>query len=294
MRQVTFHKGTTQREGDAPFAGDGVPVREGEGGRVCSFNRVRRVAVGILVMPLVFMMMGAEAWAHSFYCTASVEGDSVRVYSWFGGRRATFPEDAAVRVMAPDGTRLHEGKTDANGEYAFPLTVRCDLQITVDSGAGHVAQTTVPADDLPASLPAWTPGYTVTTPDAFAVQTQESTPQRQDVGAGVGEGAGVDKAALDRVVRTAVQAQVEPLRRELRMYREARGWQDFLGGIGYILGLTGVAFYFLAHRKRKRIATTAGACVSPTPDTAPSRAPASLATSTGEDRPGGTSGGGSC
>lgn len=211
-----------------------------------------------LLVAMACLMLGGEARAHSFYCEASVEGDTVHVYSWFGGRRTTYPDAALVRVEAPDGTLLHAGKTDANGEYVFPLTVRVDLRIIVDGGTGHVAETTIPVGDMPTSLPAWAPGMNpgdMTAPDTVAGDSGMPPPGGA---AGAGAGIGMDGAEMERLIRAAVQAQIDPLRREWRMYREARGLQDLLGGIGYILGVTGVAFYLLARRRRCGTASRSG------------------------------------
>lgn len=204
-------------------------------------------------MALVLLMGTTEAWAHSFNCAASVEGDVVRVYSWFGGRRATYPDNAPVRVETPDGTLLHEGRTDANGEYAFPLTVRVELRITVDGGTGHVAQTTVPESDLPASLPEWVPGMSLEDVAAGGAESVAEETSQEAADAGARGLSGVDGAELERMVRVAVQEEIRPIRRELQVYREARGLQDLLGGIGYILGITGLAFYVLALRRRSPV-----------------------------------------
>ncbi|MBZ8135069.1 cobalt ABC transporter permease, partial [Afifella sp. IM 167] len=62
------------------------------------------------------------------------------------------------------------------------------------------------------------------------------------------------EALLDeqrRMVTEAVQKQVNPLRRDIEAYKEKRDLQSVLGGIGYILGIFGIGFYFAARRKMK-------------------------------------------
>ena len=41
-----------------------------------------------------------------------------------------------------------------------------------------------------------------------------------------------------------------PLRRELQEWRNQERLRDILGGIGYLLGMCGIAFYFLGTRRR--------------------------------------------
>ena len=50
--------------------------------------------------------------------------------------------------------------------------------------------------------------------------------------------------------------QVAALRRELNQLRAELRWQDVIGGIGYILGLMGLTFYFLGVQKRDRSQTS--------------------------------------
>ena len=46
--------------------------------------------------------------------------------------------------------------------------------------------------------------------------------------------------------------QLAALRRELAEFKEKQRFQDVLGGIGYLLGLAGVAFYFLGVRRSEQ------------------------------------------
>ena len=46
-------------------------------------------------------------------------------------------------------------------------------------------------------------------------------------------------------------AELAALRRELRQYEQRIRLRDVLGGIGYIVGMAGVAFYFLGVRRRQ-------------------------------------------
>ena len=53
------------------------------------------------------------------------------------------------------------------------------------------------------------------------------------------------------MIAKAVQRQVRPLRKELTAYREKKNLQDILGGIGYICGIFGLAFFYYARRSRR-------------------------------------------
>ena len=59
-----------------------------------------------------------------------------------------------------------------------------------------------------------------------------------------------DEEALTRKIEAAVAKRIRPLVREIGELKEEVRFHDILGGIGYILGLAGVAFYFLGVRRR--------------------------------------------
>lgn len=62
--------------------------------------------------------------------------------------------------------------------------------------------------------------------------------------------ASLDEEALTRKIEAAVAKRIRPLVREIGALKEEVRLHDILGGIGYIIGLAGVAFYFLGVRRR--------------------------------------------
>ena len=85
---------------------------------------------------------------------------------------------------------------------------------------------------------------------------QDTAAERNDAevqsGSGAGTGLVVDEEILARVVERSVAMRVRPLARELKEFKEEVRFHDVLGGIGYIVGLAGLAFYFLGVRRRDR------------------------------------------
>ena len=76
-------------------------------------------------------------------------------------------------------------------------------------------------------------------PDIAAARTAVVTGERQ--------------AELEAVVEAVVSRHVTPLREQLNAYEDRLRWRDVLGGIGYILGLTGLAAAFSTHRRRQKM-----------------------------------------
>lgn len=62
----------------------------------------------------------------------------------------------------------------------------------------------------------------------------------------------VDAATLQTIVEGAVAQKLRPLQREIAELRDEVRLHDILGGIGYIVGIAGIAFYFLGVRRRER------------------------------------------
>jgi nickel transport protein len=49
-----------------------------------------------------------------------------------------------------------------------------------------------------------------------------------------------------------VRDELRPLRREITAYKEKNDLQSILGGIGYIFGFFGIAYYIAARRLRDK------------------------------------------
>ena len=170
----------------------------------------------LMTAALVGLMLATRpALAHQFHVFAYAEGNSIVGEAYVRGGNPV--QGARVVALDPSGQQLAVATTDQQGRFAFELTAHCDYRLVVDAGEGHVAEYTVLADELPGGLPNLGP------PD-------ESLRKQID--------------AIDR--------QIKALRRDLHEYRNQRQWQDVLGAVGYILGIMGLAFYFLGVRRKEK------------------------------------------
>jgi len=59
-------------------------------------------------------------------------------------------------------------------------------------------------------------------------------------------------ADIERAVDKALAWQLAPIRRELKESREKARFSDIVGGIGYIIGLVGLALYFHSRRRPRQ------------------------------------------
>ncbi|MCR6630589.1 MAG: hypothetical protein NVV74_11365 [Magnetospirillum sp.] len=181
----------------------------------------------VIAAALVAVLAAAPAWAHKMKVFATAEGSTVSGYAYFNADSRAI--QSKVVVAGPDGSPVFEGATDEHGQFAFQATRRMDHIITVDGGDGHVASFTVTAAELPDNLPAGT----AAAPTPLAATNGGAAPA----------------ADLHAAIEQAVVRQIRPLREQIDAYQEKIWWHDVLGGIGYIIGMAGLAFG-LANRKR--------------------------------------------
>jgi nickel transport protein len=189
---------------------------------------MRRVTDGLVGAALV-LLCAAPALAHRIHLFAS-GGTVIEGSAYFSGGGAL--ASATVRVTAPNGVRLGEVRTDAAGRFTFRPAHRCDHVFVVEMGDGHRAECTVPAAELPSDLPSL-PGAPPPPPAEPSGQPEPADPSARE---------------LERAVARAVR----PLREQIDRLEHRLRFRDVLGGLGYIAGLTGLAFYVLAVRRNAR------------------------------------------
>ncbi|AGA89760.1 hypothetical protein Thimo_0930 [Thioflavicoccus mobilis 8321] len=196
-----------------------------------------------LALACLLLATATPLHAHLLKVFAFAEGQRIEGRAYFaGGARA---KGAAVEVLAPDGRVLAALRTDDEGEFSYRASAPVDHRIRVDSGDGHVAEWTVHGEELAIESPraddpdgaprSNEPTGTATEPAATARTTDMAAP-----------------ADLDFLIERAVARQVRPLREQLIAYEERVRLHDILGGLGYILGLAGLAAWWRAGRRRGR------------------------------------------
>jgi nickel transport protein len=193
-----------------------------------------------LALALAVTGLGNTARGHKLNVFAVAEGNVIRGEAF--SRDGTPVREAKVAILDPAGDRLGETTTDGEGKFSFEARFRCDHHLVLDAGAGHVAKHIVRAEELPGHLPAR--GAAAASPDHAA--------ERPEVGAtsgspSSGSAPGSLEEKLDNLIR-----QITELRKQINRYEQRKRFHDVLGGIGYIVGLSGLAFYFLGARRKQR------------------------------------------
>lgn len=239
--------------------------------------RIRRPVAGalrLLAPALVAVLVAGPAAAHKLRVFAFADGARIQGSAYFaGGGKA---QGARIRVQDGRGRVLAELTPGADGSFAYLAQAPEDHIVIADSGDGHRAEWRVSAAELAGGFPR---GASDAAPPAASASASASS-SAADVGADAGiprpmapgsrpadaPGArtGLDPD-LELAIERAVARQVRPLREALLADRDRARLHDVMGGIGYILGLLGIALWW---RARRTAPAGSGAPSAPRPDAA--------------------------
>ncbi|NBE07898.1 carboxypeptidase-like regulatory domain-containing protein [Paragemmobacter ruber] len=184
--------------------------------------RARALALALLLMPALALPAAAHKVIAAVYLGANtIEGE-------IGFSDGDMAAGVPVTVTDPAGRVLGETVTDAEGLFSFTPIDPVTHVFRADLGAGHVAQVTLPAEEVARLLGK----AAVTVPAAAAPQGDAAAPA-------------ADTAAIAALLRD----ELRPLRQDIAAYKEKNDLQTILGGIGYIFGLFGIGFYIAARRR---------------------------------------------
>lgn len=207
----------------------------------------KKLTIGGLAFAIVFFLMIGTAAAHKVMVFAWVEGDTIHTESKFsGGRRA---KNSEIVVFDAQEKELLRGRTDDQGAFSFKVPQKkTSLRVVLKAGMGHQAEWVIPAEEIggdaaeeetaaAASPPASSETATAAKPSETPVQ-EESHPH-------------VSKADIQAAMEAALDRKLAPVMKMLRASQEQKpSLPDILGGIGYIIGLIGMAAYFHSRRKK--------------------------------------------
>ncbi len=168
---------------------------------------------------ITLCLLSFPTQAHLLKVFASAQGDQIEGFVYFSGGA---PTAAQVDISSADGRQLAQLSTDNQGHFIYPTQSPIDHLISADTGDGHLAKWTVSSSELQGT----------TVPPAYP--SKEAT-QKRETGS--------------MSFEQAIARQIAPLRLQIIQLEERIKLQDMLGGIGYILGLAGLAAWFHSRKK---------------------------------------------
>lgn len=215
--------------------------------------RVKPLEAGWLLAAVAWALFPASAAAHKIHVFAWAEGTVVKGQVYAQGGEPI--RQAKVTLLDPAGATLGQTTTDDEGEFTFQARSRCDHNVVVDVGAGHGAEYTLPADELPEALPARGDSGSAKGPPEDEPDRGLSPLENKHVATAPEAQAPPATPSAESPTGEAIAdltRQVVALRKQLDAHQQRTRWQDVLGAVGYILGVMGLAFYFLGVRRKEK------------------------------------------
>lgn len=207
--------------------------------------------------------------AHRVNVFAFVDGDALRVECSFS-RSQKVRHGKLTFSDLETGATLLESTTDEQGAFLFRpdanfLKTGHGVRILLNAGEGHQNQWQVAAEELAALSPAGPASHdektlanqTQTIPAQTALTltapAQMAPAQAPAIAAPFpsAAAAALDHEALEALIGKVMDAKLAPINQALaRQQNDGPDIQDIIGGIGWILGLLGLATY-LRYRPRR-------------------------------------------
>lgn len=217
-----------------------------------------------LLLAAVLILLPPAAQAHKLSIFAWPEGGDIRGEVKFSGGRKAKNVQIAVQNTA-DQTVLAETVCDENGAFRFALPEQAlkaspDLLIVANGGEGHRGEWLLEAKEYASAVAAGSvsAGSTAAAPPepaaaSSAEATQEApaqTVQAQQTQAAAF--AGISEQQLRRVVADELSKGLSPIRQSLAESLDPEPTlRDILGGIGWLIGLAGMAAWAQSRRSKK-------------------------------------------
>ncbi|MCU7842516.1 MAG: hypothetical protein KZQ93_01605 [Candidatus Thiodiazotropha sp. (ex Monitilora ramsayi)] len=178
--------------------------------------------------------------AHGLKLFVVVEGDVIEGRVNFAGGHSA--ASAVIKISDSEGRPLAEKVPDEKGEFSYKVSRRMDHLIVADSREGHVARWRVKAEDIVLASPE---------PVEKPVPIVGERVERSIPDAALHDHAAEYDEWIVGTIEQVVARQVRPLREQLAAYEERVRLRDIVGGLGYIIGLTGLALWWRCRKQAK-------------------------------------------
>lgn len=187
---------------------------------------INRLGMFSLVLLLV-LLFGTECSAHKITVFGYVDQSMVKTESKFSGGR---PAKGCQLTVLTGTSPVIVGHTDEKGRLDFPVPEQhIGFDILVSCGEGHQGKWRIDTEEL---------GGFPETPSSTG-SPQKVTLPAQD-------------SALQLMIRAELAAALGPIKHQLaELKQDSVSLADIMGGLGYFLGLAGLASYMRFRRDGK-------------------------------------------
>lgn len=208
--------------------------------------------ITFVVAILCGLILSGPVFAHKVNVFAYIEGDNIIVEGYFSGGAKS--QDSLVEVFDSLGKKILEGKTDAKGIFTFslkaiPANMRF-VKVVVEADMGHRGEYRLNLGE---------DALTPKTPNAN--QPEEAGSQRVSTLPGdptERPASQIIRGDMLEMMDAMMDKKLEPLFKMLgnqeRMLLEQQIGRpkagEIIGGVGWILGLAGIAAFFWSRKKK--------------------------------------------
>jgi nickel transport protein len=202
----------------------------------------------LFIVICVWCLLIEAANAHGVSVFAWVDGNTVYVESKFSGGKKV--KAGKIIVTDSQGVELLHGTTNDQGEFSFKIPKKTALTIELSAGAGHRAEWVIPVSEMDIS------DKKEVLPEEQTAINELPAAAKSQVETGMAGNmqplSGLTAEDLQAAVEKAVEKKLQPVMKILAESKQ-RGptVKDVFSGIGYIIGLVGIAAYINSRKKKK-------------------------------------------
>lgn len=187
----------------------------------------------------VLFGVATPALAHHLNVFAWADGDNIVVRCNFGSKRPALNAD--VKVFEGASRKLiTQGATNEQGEFTFtlPEPLQNGLLIEADAGQGHKGEWKMDASELNSGA------------SRSGGAEAKQLPARKEAPALASSASGIRSLTREEL-KALIAESIAPLSRQLAdLHADKPRISEIIGGIGWIMGLAGITFYFMARKKK--------------------------------------------
>jgi nickel transport protein len=201
----------------------------------------------LLFIILLIPAMCSTSLAHKIRIFAWQDGGNIITESKFSKGRPA--QNVTISVFEIEtGQTLLSGTTDTLGIFSFPIpeTGSKELKIIADGGDGHKNSWNYTLEDT-------TPAGSSGTPHKIKTEANIQLATEPSVEKAAGKTLQtITTSELTLIIEKTLDKKLAPIRKALAENSEkGPTLKDILGGIGYILGLAGIAAYMQSLKNKK-------------------------------------------
>ncbi|MEM5831426.1 MAG: hypothetical protein QXO40_04440 [Candidatus Aenigmatarchaeota archaeon] len=171
----------------------------------------------------LFLLFSNLVFPHKVNIFAYKEGNKIFVEGYFPDGRPL--KNSVVTIYDEKGNKIIEGKTDENGIFSFTMPDVNKIKIVLTGDEGHKAEK--------------------------FFEIKEDKPLKSEEGKRV-EYKSFDKEDLIKAIEEIIEKHMNNFLKEYKKDKEKERIKDIIAGIGYIIGIFGLYFYFIGKKNVSR------------------------------------------